>query len=109
MGEQSYGSALSVVINEQYTLVIDFDCCCRKSTAHIKLYWFTGFYTVLDWHSYEPVFVLGLDTDYARRIIVCTSPNQKTNCGRSLIGYWLLSYSEPCDGERTSNGLRFGS
>jgi len=107
--EQPYRSVLSVVIDEKYPLLIDFDCCCRRWTAHIKLYQFTGLHTVLDWHSYEPVFVLGLDTDYAHRIIVCTSTNQKNYCGRILIGYWVLSYSGPCDGERTSNGLRYGS
>ena len=50
------------------------------------MYKFKGLRSVLDWHSNEPLLVLGLDADCAHRIIVCISVNQRHHGNRIHMG-----------------------
>jgi len=50
------------------------------------MYKFKWLHSALDWHSNEPLLVLGLDADCAHRVIVCISVNQRSHGGRIHMG-----------------------
>ena len=50
------------------------------------MYKFKRLRSALDWHSNEPLLVLGLDADCAHRIIVFISANQSFHGGRIYMG-----------------------
>ena len=79
--EQPYRCVPRVVIDEYYTELIVSQGRCGEGCIYIQRYTLKRLCCKLDWHSNDPLLVLGVDADCAHWIVLPTVPDHHLGSG----------------------------